>query len=111
MIQFLAQLATHSAALLLYPGLVTMAVFGSAAESIWVRVSEKRWVLPELPWHRPSAVLAAVGLASMLPSVQLSAPFNPVPAAERNLVPAPIALGLTVWPELRLGFSLSGEPV
>ena len=110
MIQFLAQLATHSAALLLYPGLVTMAVFGSAAESIWVRVSEKRWVLPELPWHRPSAVLATVALASMLASVQLSAPFNPVPADERNLIVAAIALGLTVWAELALGIELFSEP-
>jgi hypothetical protein len=110
MTQFLAQLATHVAALLLYPGLVTMAVFGSAAESIWVRVSEKRWVLPEFPWHRPSAVLATVALASMLASVQLSAPFNPVPSDERNLIVAAIALGLTVWAELALGIELFSEP-
>jgi hypothetical protein len=110
MIQFLAQLATHTVALLLYPGLATMALFGSAAESIWVRVSEKRWVLPELPWHRPSAVLATVALSSMLASVQLSAPFNPVPSDERNLIVAAIALGLTVWAELALGIELFGEP-
>jgi hypothetical protein len=110
MSQFLAQLATHIAALLLYPGLVAMAVFGSAAESIWVRVSEKRWIPPEVPWHRPSAVLATVGLSSMLASVQLSAPFNPVPSDERNLIVAAIALGLTVWAELALGIELFGEP-
>jgi hypothetical protein len=110
MTQFLAQLATHIAALLLYPGLVTMAVFGSAAESIWVRVSEKRWIPPEVPWHRPSAVLATVAFSSMLASVQLSAPFNPVPPDERNLIVAAIALGLTVWAELALGIELFGEP-
>jgi hypothetical protein len=110
MSQFLAQLATHTAALVLYPGLVTMAVFGSAAESIWVRVSEKRWIPPEVPWHRPSAVLATVALSSMLASVQLSAPFNPLPSDERNLVVAAIALGLTVWAELALGIELFGEP-
>src|SRR6266852_1996914 len=110
MIQFLAQLATHSVALLLYPGLATMALFGSAAESIWVRVSDKRWVSPELPWHRPSAVLATVALSSMLASVQLSAPFNPVPSDERNLIVAAIALGLTVWAELALGVELFSEP-
>ncbi len=110
MTQFLAQLAGHITALLLYPGLVTIVVFGSAAESIWVRVSEKRWVLPEFPWHRPSAVLATVALSSMLASVQLSAPFNPVPSDERNLIVAAIALGLTVWAELALGIELFSEP-
>jgi hypothetical protein len=109
-IQFLGQLATHIAALLLYPGLVTMAVFGSAVESIWVRISEKRWIPPEVPWHRPSAVLATVALSSMLASVQLSAPFNPVPSDERNLIVAAIALGLTVWAELALGIELFSEP-
>ena len=110
MSQFLIQLATHTAALVLFPGLVTIAVFGSAAESIWVRVSEKRWVPPEVPWHRPSAILTTVALASMLASVQLSAPFNPVPSEERNLIVAAIALGLTVWAELALGIELFGEP-
>jgi hypothetical protein len=110
MSQFLGQLATHIAALLLYPGLVTMAILGSAAESIWVRVSEKRWVPPALPWHRPSAVVATVALSSMLASVQLSAPFNPVPPDERNLIVAAIALGLTVWAELALGIELFSEP-
>jgi hypothetical protein len=109
-IQFLGQLATHIAALLLYPGLVTMAVFGSAVESIWVRVSEKRWIPPAVPRHRPSAVLATVALSSMLASVQLAAPFNPVPSDERNLIVAAIALGLTVWAELALGIELFGEP-
>lgn len=110
MTQVLAQLATHTAALLLYPGLVMIALFGNAAESVWVRVSERRWVLPEVPWHRPSAVLATVAFASMLASVQLSSPFNPVPSVERNLIVAAIALGLTVWAELALGVELFGEP-
>src|SRR5258708_16751520 len=98
MIQFLAQLATHTVALLLYPGLATMALFGSGAESIWVRVSEKRWVPPELPWHRPSAVLATVALSAMLASVQLSAPFNPAPSDEPNLLLAATGFALTVSP-------------
>lgn len=110
MVQLLAQVATHAIALLVYPGLVTIAVFGSAAESVWVRVSERRWVLPELPWHRPSAVLATVGISSMLVCVQLSAPFNPVPSDERNLIVAAICLGLIVWAELALGIELFGEP-
>lgn len=110
MIQVLAQLATHSAALLLYPGLVTIAVFGSAAESVWVRVSERRWVPPEFRWYRPSALLTTVALASMLGAVQVAAPFNPVPSDERNLIVATISLGLIVWAELALGIELFGEP-
>src|SRR5260370_1715462 len=46
----------------------------------------------------------------MLASVQLSAPFTPVPSDERNLIVAAIALGLTVWAELALGIELFGEP-
>jgi hypothetical protein len=110
MSRILIQLATHSAALLLYPGLVMIALFGSAAESLWVRITERRWVLPEFPWHRPSAVLTTVAIASMLASVQLAAPFNPVPSEERNLIVAAISLGIIVWAELALGAGLFGEP-
>ncbi len=110
MTQLLAQLATHTAALLLYPGLVLIVLFGGAAESAWVRVSEGRWVRPELPWHRPSALLATVALSSMLAAVQVSAPYNPVPSDERNLVIAAIALGVTVWAELALGIEMFAEP-
>ncbi|OLE78719.1 MAG: hypothetical protein AUG06_09775 [Actinobacteria bacterium 13_1_20CM_2_65_11] len=110
MSRILIQLATHSVALLLYPGLVTIALFGSAAESVWVRVTERRWVLPEFPWHRPSAVLTTVAIASMLACVQLAAPFNPVPSEERNLIVAAISLGIIVWAELAIGAELFGEP-
>lgn len=110
MSQFLVQISTHSAALLLYPGLVTIAAFGSAAESAWVRVSERRWVLPEVPWHRPSAVLTTVAVSSILAAVQLAAPFNLVPSDERNLIVAAISLGIIVWAELALGVELFGEP-
>jgi hypothetical protein len=110
MIQVLAQLATHAAALLLYPGLVMIALFGTAAESVWVRVSERRWVRPDFPWRRPSPVLTTVALATMLAAVQMSAPFNLVPSVERNLIIAAIGLGLTVWVELALGTEMFAEP-
>lgn len=110
MTTFLVQLATHSVALLLYPGLVMIVVFGSAAETVWVRITERRWVLPEFPWHRPSAVLTTVAIASMLAAVQVAAPFNPVPSEERNLIIAAISLGVIVWAELALGAGLFGEP-
>jgi hypothetical protein len=109
MTQFLGELATHTAALLLYPGLFAIVVFGVAAESVWVRISEGHWVRPRSP-GRPSPILTTVALASMLAAVQVSAPFNPVPSDERNLIVAAIALGLTVWAELALGIELFGEP-
>jgi len=108
--QVLVQLATHSAALLVYPGLLMAAIFGTAVEIVWVRISEHHWVLPEVRWHRPSALLATVAIASMLASVQTSAPFNLVPSEERNLIVATIALGLAAWVELALGIELFGEP-
>ena len=110
MTQVLVQLATHSAALLVYPGLLMAAIFGTAVEIVWVRISEHHWVLPEVRWHRPSALLATVAIASMLASVQTSAPFNLVPSEERNLIVATIALGLAAWVELALGIELFGEP-
>src|SRR5260370_13836041 len=84
MIQVLVQIATHAAALLLYPGLVATVLFGAAVETIWVRVSDGRWVLPDVRWRRPSAVLTTLALASMRSAVQLSPPFHPVPPGHRN---------------------------
>ena len=110
MIQVLGQLATHTVALLLYPGLVMIALFGTAAESLWVRVCEGRWVRPDFTWRRPSPVLTTVALSAMLAAVQMSAPFNLVPSDERNLIIAAIALGLTVWVELALGTEMFAEP-
>src|SRR6267143_4993622 len=110
MTQILGQLATHTAALLVYPGLLMAAVFGTAVKIVWTRISEHHWVMPEVRWHRPSAVLATVAIASMLASVQMSAPFNLVPSEERNLIIAAVALGLAAWVELALGIELFGEP-
>ncbi len=110
MIQVLGQLATHTVALLLYPGLVMIALFGTAAESAWMRVSEGRWVRPDFSWRRPSPVLTTVALSAILAAVQMSAAFNLVPSDERNLIIAVIALGLTVWVELAVGTEMFAEP-
>src|SRR6266446_8377358 len=110
MIQVLGQLATHTVALLLYPGLVMTVLFGTAAESLWVRVCEGRWVRPDFTWRRPSPVLTTVALSAMLAAVQMSAAFNLVPSDERNLIIAAMALGLTVWLELALGTEMFAEP-
>jgi hypothetical protein len=100
--QILSALATHSLALVLYPGLLTITVFGVAAEIVWTRIAEGRWVLPVLVRRRPSPVVATVALFAMLVAVQLAAPFNPVPSAERNVVVAAIVLAFTVWAQVAL---------
>src|SRR5260370_13247944 len=110
MIQVLGQLATPTVGLLLYPGLLMIALFGTAAEGVWVRVSEGRWVRPDFPWRRPSPVLTTVALSAMLAVGQRSAAFNLVPADELTLIIAAIALGLTVWVELALGSEMFAEP-
>lgn len=102
MSQVLSALATHSLALVIYPGLLTVAVFGGAVESAWVRISQGVWGLPDLAKLRLSPVLATVALCSILAAVQLAAPFNPVPSVERNLIIVAIALAFTAWAELAL---------
>jgi hypothetical protein len=108
--QLLSALATHTLALVVYPGLLTVAVFGAAMEIVWARISHGQFVLPDRLGPRPSAAFAAVALCSILATVQIAAPFNPVPSEERNLVIAAIALGFTVWPALTLGLELGAEP-
>src|SRR5260370_2898446 len=87
-----------------------IALFGSAAESLWVRVCEGRWVRPDFSWGRPLPVLTTVALSAMLATVQMSAAFTLVPSDERNLIIAAIALGLTVWVELAIGTEMFAEP-
>lgn len=110
MIQVLSQLATHTAALVLYPGLLMAVLFGGAAEVVWARLSQGRWIPPETVWRRPSPVMATVALASMLAAVQIAAPFNPVPSEERSVIVAAVALGWMLWVELAFGVELVGEP-
>ncbi|HEV2035871.1 MAG TPA: hypothetical protein VGU71_17040 [Candidatus Dormibacteraeota bacterium] len=110
MSQVLSALATHSLALVLYPGLLTVAVFGGAVEVAWVRVSQGGWAVRDLARLTPSPVLATVALCSILAAVQLAAPFNPVPSAERNLIVVAIALAFTAWAELALTLELVPSP-
>ena len=110
MIQVLSALATHSLALLLYPGLVMVAVFGGIVETAWTAVRRGEWVWPERPRRRPTPVLATIALCSILAAVQMAAPFNPVPSEERNVVIAVMALAFTAWAELALTVELVPEP-
>lgn len=108
MIQVLTSLASHSVALVIYPGLLTIAVFGGVAEVVWVRLSQGAW--PARPRRRPTAVVSTVGLCAILAAVQLAAPFNPVPPDERSVVIAAIAMALTVWAGLALTIELVAQP-
>jgi hypothetical protein len=102
MIQFLVSLATHSLALVVYPGLLACALFGALVELTWGRLGSGRWTPEQLPRRRPTPVVATVALCAILAAVQLAAPFNPVPTEERSVVIAAIALAFTVWAELAL---------
>jgi hypothetical protein len=119
-IQILSALAAHSLALVVYPGLLTVVVFGFAAEIVWTRIAHGAWILPwpldrqrvRIAWarRRPSPVVATVALFSILVAVQLAAPFNPVPSAERNVIVAGIVLAFTAWVELALTLEFMAAP-
>ena len=106
----LTALATHTLALVVYPGLLATLVFGGVAEIAWTRITTGGWAWPDLPRRRPTPVLATVLLCSSLAAVQLAAPFNPVPSEERSVVVAAVALAFTAWAELALTVELVAEP-
>jgi hypothetical protein len=109
-IQTLGSLAANSLALIAYPGLMTMLVFGGAAELGWARLTGNKPAAPDLPRRRPTPVVVTVALCSVLAAVQLAAPFNPVPAEERNVVIAAVALAFTAWAEMALSVDIVAEP-
>jgi len=107
-IQLLSALASHSLALVLYPGLLTVVVFGGIAEVVWTRLSQGTW--PERPRRRPTPVISTVGLCAILAAVQVAAPFNPMPADERSVIIAATGLAITVWAGLALTIESVAEP-
>ena len=110
MIQLLLSIASHSVALLVYPGLLLMVGFGALVELAWMRASRRDWQWPDLPRRRVTPVLATVALCSVLASVQLAAPFNPVPGAERSVVLAAVGLAFTAWADLALTIEFVAAP-
>src|SRR6202171_2513779 len=110
MAQLLSSLATHALALVLYPGLLTCAVFGGVAEIAWLSITARGWSRLEGPRRRPTPVLAGVLGCWIVAAVQLAAPFNSVPSEERSVVVAAIALAFTAWAELALTVELVPEP-
>lgn len=110
MTQILSALATHTVALVVYPGLATVALLGFGAEVLWTRLALGSWILVKNVRELRSPVIATVALFSILVAVQLAAPFNPVPSAERNVVVAAIVLAFTVWVEVALTRDLGPAP-
>lgn len=110
MIQFLVALATHSLALAVYPGLLTVLLFGAIAELAWSLSTRGGAAAYGLHRRRPTPVIATVALGAILAVVQVAAPFNPLPTEERNVVIAAVALAFTVWAELALTIEHVPEP-
>lgn len=110
MIQVLVSIATHTVALLIYPGRVAMVAFGTLAELAWMRVTARGWEWPAVQRRRLTPVLATIAVCSVLASVQLAAPFNQVPGAERSVVLATVGLAFTAWAELALTVEFVAAP-
>ena len=104
------EIAQHGIGLLLYPGLLACAGLGLVLEvaSAWALVPERGGVLPAarrvLAILRPSGdrsgfplYSAAAALLALLATIELAAPYNPVPATDRNLLIAGVALAGAAW--------------
>ena len=110
MTQLFSQIATHVVALLAYPGLASLAVFGFAIETLWSRIAGGAQKMPSPRLARAPIVQVAVALLASLAAVQVAAPFNPVPPVERNVIVAAAAIGFTAWAELALDPELVARP-
>ena len=105
------ELILNTAALLLYPGALSLLVIGLLAEAAaaWALVPERGGLGPAarsmirglLPgWERARTLpplSGAAGLLAFLAATQVAVPLNPLPASERNLLVATIALAGTAW--------------
>jgi hypothetical protein len=110
LIQTLLSIASEAVALLLYPGLLTMLVFGSAVEVAWMRILRRGWQWPNLRRGQITPVLATIAVCSVVSAVQLAAPFNLVPGDERSVVLATAGLAFTAWAELALTVEFVAAP-
>ena len=110
MIQALLGIASHSVALVLYPGLATMIVFGLVVELAWTRSFRRDWERPSVPRRRPTPVEATIALCALVAAVQVAAPWNPVAPDERNVVLAAAGLAFTAWAELALTVEFVAAP-
>jgi hypothetical protein len=96
------ELALNTVALLVYPGLLACLVLGLAAETAaaWALgggppVISQLW--PALRNRTLPPLAAAAALLVLLAASQLALPFSPLPATERNLLVAAIAILSAGW--------------
>lgn len=105
-----ADLGARTLGLLVYPGLLALAVVGLLAEAgaAWALVPERGGPLPAarsvlaglLPERGARGLPPLAGIAAvlaLLAASQVAAPLSPVPAPERNLLVAGLALVATGW--------------
>lgn len=105
-----SELGLYSVGLLVYPGLLALALLGFFAEAgaAWALVPERGGPLPAArsmlaglrprPGLRTLPPLAGIAaVLTLLAATQVAAPLSPVPAPERNLLVAAFALAATGW--------------
>lgn len=91
------QVGAHTLALVVYPGLLAIAIFGIAAEVAWTAITE-RAVLPNaLSPRRPAPSMVFAAALGAMAASQLAAPFNPIAAQERNLLVALASIAFLQW--------------
>ena len=112
-----AQLGLNGVALLIYPGLLAAIVIGVLAEvaASWALVPERGGLVPAaralLARTRPAGgrgfplISLVAAVMALVAAVQLAAPFNPVPPADRNLLTAAFALAGAAWLTWSWGWS------
>jgi hypothetical protein len=101
-IQLLSSLAAHSLALLIYPGLLTILLVGALPEVVWTRLIGGGSSWRGVPQRRPTPVQSTIAVGAILASVQVAAPFSPMPTDDRSVVIAAVALAFTAWADLAL---------
>jgi hypothetical protein len=101
-------LALHTLALTVYPGAAILLLFGVAAELVAARVatSVPGGFGPTQRAAAPASPALAVAVLGSLAATQLPVPFNPVPALERSVLVAGVALAAGAW----VGSAYSREP-
>ena len=104
------EIGSNAVGLLLYPGLLVGGLLGLALEVVtaWALVPERGGILPAgrrvLEMLRPRGVRlgfplysGAAMLLAVVAGLQVAAPYNPVQAADRNLLVAAFALAGGAW--------------
>ena len=93
----LQQLGAHTFALIIYPGLLAIALFGVIAEFAWTALSERVMLPLSLNLRRPAPTVVIGAALGALAASQVAAPFSFIPAQERNLLIAVAALAFIQW--------------